>query len=139
MNQQGAQKLFHANEGGQELTRFTILGLTGRIVRLDNQVLWELPVVTSANLVYMLHCAYDFLAERRSTVRCDLVVRNLKVATETMSPRARDNQTWPSQSIQALGLAHLILRKRHLCLIHAVHDDAENPCTRNRENQRMCQ
>ena len=125
--QQCTQKLLHANKGGQELTRFTILGLTGRIVRLDNQVLWELPVVTSANLVYMLHCAYDFLAERRSTVWCDLVVRNIEVATETMSPRACDNQAWASQSIQALGLAHPILWQHHLGLIHAVHNDAEDP------------
>ena len=120
-------KLVHANEGGQELTRFTSLGLTGRIVRLDNQVLWELPIVASANLAHMLHCAYDFFTERRSTVRCDLVVRNIEVATESMSPRARDNQTWPNQSIQALWIAHLILWKRHLCLIQAVHDDAEDP------------
>ena len=64
----------HANEGSQELTIFTILGLTGRIDRLGNKMLWGLPILASANLVHMLHGAYDFFTESRSAARCGLVV-----------------------------------------------------------------
>ena len=100
--QQCSQKLFQANEGGQELTGFTVLGLAGRSVRLDDQVSCELPIVPSANLLDVLHRAYDLLPERRSTVGLHLVVRNIEVATEAVRPSTCDNHAGATHSIQAL-------------------------------------